>query len=85
MAALDLVTPNSFDNNYFKNLMQRKGLLQSDQVLFGGGSTDSIVSEYSRNPRTFLSDFGNAMIKMGDIEPLTGQNGIIRRICSAIN
>ncbi|CAA3009324.1 lignin-forming anionic peroxidase-like [Olea europaea var. sylvestris] len=85
LAALDLVTPNSFDNNYFKNLMQRKGLLQSDQVLFGGGSTDSIVSEYSRNPRTFLSDFGNAMIKMGDIEPLTGQNGIIRRICSVIN
>ncbi|KAL2545931.1 Peroxidase 5 [Forsythia ovata] len=85
LAALDLVTPNSFDNNYFKNLMQRKGLLQSDQVLFSGGSTDSIVTEYSRNPRTFLSDFGNSMIKMGDIEPLTGQNGIIRRICSAIN
>ncbi|KAL2471158.1 Peroxidase 5 [Abeliophyllum distichum] len=63
----------------------RKGLLQTDQVLFSGGSTDSIVSEYSRNPRTFLSDFGNSMIKMGDIEPLTGQNGIIRRICSAIN
>ncbi|KAL2454922.1 Peroxidase 5 [Abeliophyllum distichum] len=85
LAALDSVTPNSFDNNYFKNLMQRKGLLQTDQVLFSGGSTDSIVSEYSRNPRTFLSDFGNSMIKMGDIEPLTGQNGIIRRICSAIN
>lgn len=85
LAPLDLVTPNSFDNNYFKNLMQRKGLLQSDQVLFSGGQTDSIVSEYSRNPQTFLSDFANAMIKMGDIEPLTGQNGIIRRICSAIN
>ncbi|KAL2471157.1 Peroxidase 5 [Abeliophyllum distichum] len=80
-----LVTPNSFDNNYYKNLMQRKGLLQSDQILFSGDSTDSIVSEYSRNQQTFLSDFGNAMIKMGEIEPLTGQNGIIRRICSAIN
>ncbi|KAL2545940.1 Peroxidase 5 [Forsythia ovata] len=85
LAPLDLVTPNSFDNNYYKNLMQRKGLLQSDQILFSGDSTDSIVSEYSRNQQTFLSDFGNAMIKMGDIEPLTGQNGIIRRICSAIN
>ncbi|KAH8502155.1 hypothetical protein H0E87_016793, partial [Populus deltoides] len=31
LAPLDLVTPNSFDNNYFKNLMQNKGLLQSDQ------------------------------------------------------
>ncbi|XP_011070595.1 lignin-forming anionic peroxidase-like [Sesamum indicum] len=85
LAPLDLVTPNSFDNNYFKNLMQRKGLLQSDQVLFSGGSTDSIVSEYSRTPQTFASDFANAMIKMGEIELLTGQNGIIRRVCSAIN
>ncbi|KAL0326867.1 UNVERIFIED_CONTAM: Lignin-forming anionic peroxidase [Sesamum angustifolium] len=85
LAPLDLVTPNSFDNNYFKNLMQRRGLLQSDQVLFSGGSTDSIVSEYSRTPQTFASDFANAMIKMGEIELLTGQNGIIRRVCSAIN
>ncbi|KAL2453769.1 Peroxidase 5 [Abeliophyllum distichum] len=85
LAPLDLVTPNSFDNNYYKNLIQRKGLLESDQVLFSGGSTDTIVTEYSNNPRTFSSDFGAAMIKMGDIEPLTGQTGIIRRICSAIN
>ncbi|PIN06002.1 Peroxidase [Handroanthus impetiginosus] len=85
LAPLDLVTPNSFDNNYFRNLMQRRGLLQSDQVLFSGESTDSIVSEYSRTPQRFLSDFASAMIKMSEIEPLTGQNGIIRRICSTVN
>ncbi|XVF43516.1 hypothetical protein PTKIN_Ptkin02bG0046000 [Pterospermum kingtungense] len=85
LAPLDLVTPNSFDNNYFKNLLQKKGLLQSDQVLFSGGSTDSIVTEYSRNPSTFSSDFASAMVKMGDIEPLTGSAGIIRRVCSAVN
>lgn len=85
LAPLDLVTPNSFDNNYYKNLMQKKGLLHSDQVLFNGGSADSIVSEYSKKPSTFKSDFAAAMIKMGDIDPLTGQNGIIRRICSSVN
>ncbi|XVE74606.1 hypothetical protein DITRI_Ditri12bG0030900 [Diplodiscus trichospermus] len=85
LAPLDLVTPNSFDNNYFKNLLQKKGLLQSDQVLISGGSTDNIVTEYSRNPSIFSSDFASAMIKMGDIEPLTGSAGIIRRICSAVN
>ncbi|KAL4638140.1 hypothetical protein ACB092_03G128900 [Castanea dentata] len=85
LAPLDLVTPNSFDNNYFKNLLRKKGLLQSDQILFSGGSTDSIVSEYSRSPATFKSDFASAMIKMGDIRPLTGSAGQIRRICSAIN
>ncbi|KAE8654738.1 Peroxidase 4 [Hibiscus syriacus] len=85
LAPLDLVTPNSFDNNYFRNLLQRRGLLQSDQVLFSGGSSDSIVNEYSRNPSTFSSDFASAMVKMGDIEPLTGSAGIIRRICSRVN
>ncbi|XP_027095345.1 lignin-forming anionic peroxidase [Coffea arabica] len=85
LAPLDLVTPNSFDNNYFKNLMRKKGLLISDQVLFSGGSTDSIVAEYSRNPGTFLADFASAMVKMGDIEPLAGTSGIIRKVCSAVN
>ncbi|XP_073122618.1 lignin-forming anionic peroxidase-like [Henckelia pumila] len=85
LAPLDLVTPNSFDNNYYKNLMQRKGLLHSDQVLFNGGSADSIVFEYSRNQQTFYSDFANAMVKMSEIELLLGQNGIIRRVCGAVN
>ncbi|KAF7811411.1 lignin-forming anionic peroxidase-like [Senna tora] len=85
LAPLDLVTPNSFDNNYFKNLIQKKGLLPSDQVLYNGGSTDNVVLEYSKNPTTFKSDFDSAMIKMGDIEPLVGSAGIVRRICSAIN
>ncbi|XXG39261.1 hypothetical protein AAC387_Pa01g0265 [Persea americana] len=85
LAALDLVTPNSFDNNYFKNLVQRKGLLDSDQVLFSGGSTDSIVTEYSNNRALFNSDFVSAMVKMGDISPLKGSSGQIRRICSAVN
>ncbi|CAL5354459.1 unnamed protein product [Camellia sinensis] len=71
LAPPDLVTPNSFDNNYFKNLIQKKGLLPSDQVLFNGGSTDNIVLEYSKNPSTFNSDFALAMIKMGDIKSLS--------------
>ncbi|KAL8268803.1 hypothetical protein R6Q59_002601 [Mikania micrantha] len=84
LAPLDLVTPNSFDNNYFKNLIQKKGLLESDQVLFSGGSTDSIVREYSNNPSKFKSDFATAMVKMSEIRPLTGQEGVIRRICGAL-
>ncbi|XP_051132706.1 lignin-forming anionic peroxidase-like [Andrographis paniculata] len=86
LAPLDLVTPNSFDNNYYRNLVQRRGLLNSDQALFNGSSTDAIVTEYSRNPQAFASDFGNAMIRMSEISPLVGNgNGIIRRVCTAIN
>ncbi|KAJ0449097.1 putative peroxidase [Helianthus annuus] len=67
---LDLVTPNRFDNNYFKNLVSNKGLLISDQVLFNRDSTDSIVTEYVNNPSTFDSDFAAAMIKMGEMMSL---------------
>ncbi|CAK9326815.1 unnamed protein product [Citrullus colocynthis] len=83
LAPLDLVTPNSFDN-YFKNLIQRKGLLENDQVLFNGGSTDNIVREYSRDLTIFKSDFTTEIVKMRDIQPLTGLEGQIRNICGAV-
>ncbi|KAK0589005.1 hypothetical protein LWI29_008388 [Acer saccharum] len=78
-------TPNRFDNNYYQNLVARRGLLHSDQVLFNGGSQDATVRTYSINPAAFLRDFGAAMVKMGNISPLTGTNGEIRRSCGVIN
>nr|TKR78447.1 hypothetical protein D5086_0000282300 [Populus alba] len=85
LAPLDLQTPTRFENNYYKNLINRRGLLHSDQQLFNGGSTDSIVSTYSSNENTFRSDFVAGMIKMGDIRPLTGSRGEIRNNCRRIN
>uniref|UniRef100_A0A7N0THG3 Peroxidase n=1 Tax=Kalanchoe fedtschenkoi TaxID=63787 RepID=A0A7N0THG3_KALFE len=85
LAPLDLQTPAKFDNLYYQNLMNRKGLLHSDQQLFSGGSTDSLVRSYSANPNTFSSDFAAAMIRMGDIKPLTGSSGEIRKNCRKPN
>ena len=85
LAPLDLQTPTAFDNNYYKNLVNKKGLLHSDQELFNGGSTNSQVSTYSTSPSTFNSDFIAAMIKMGDISPLTGSSGEIRKNCRKTN
>ncbi|CAK9160600.1 unnamed protein product [Ilex paraguariensis] len=85
LAPLDLQTPTTFENNYYKNLVNQRGLLHSDQQLFNGGSTDSLVRTYSSNPSTFNSDFVAAMIKMGDIKPLTGSNGEIRKNCRRRN
>ncbi|KAL4586379.1 hypothetical protein LXL04_011015 [Taraxacum kok-saghyz] len=84
LAPLDFVTPTTFDINYFRNLVDRRGLLASDQVLFNGDSTDSIVQEYIDNPATFESDFAAAMVRMGDI-PFTGGNGEIRTVCTTAN
>lgn len=85
LAPLDLQTPTAFENNYYKNLIKKKGLLHSDQQLFNGGSTDSIVRKYSNSRSNFNADFVAGMIKMGDISPLTGSNGEIRKNCRRVN
>ncbi|XP_010264471.1 PREDICTED: cationic peroxidase 1-like [Nelumbo nucifera] len=85
LSPLDTTTPNVFDNAYFTNLLNMKGLLHSDQQLFSNGSTDSLVTTYSTNAATFLTDFANAMVKMGNLSPLTGTSGEIRTNCSRVN
>ncbi|KAH7658277.1 Class I peroxidase protein [Dioscorea alata] len=85
LSPLDLSTPTSFDNSYYKNLINSKGLLHSDQQLFNNGSTDSQVNTYSSNGAKFNSDFTSAMVKMGNISPLTGSNGEIRTNCRKVN
>lgn len=85
LAPLDMHTPTTFDNFYFRNLLSTRGVLHSDQELFNGGSTDSQVKSYGSSSTAFFSDFAAAMIKMGDISPLTGSNGEIRKNCRRIN
>ncbi|OAY71940.1 Peroxidase 52, partial [Ananas comosus] len=76
-------TPVRFDTSYFDRLLRRKGLLHSDQQLFKGdwGGADGLVSFYSSNPEAFAKDFGESMIRMGALSPLTGSAGEIRLNC----
>uniref|UniRef100_A0A5B7CA56 Peroxidase n=1 Tax=Davidia involucrata TaxID=16924 RepID=A0A5B7CA56_DAVIN len=85
LSPLDATSPVIFDNAYFKNLVNKKGLFHSDQQLFNGGSTDSQVTTYSTNPAAFSADFAGAMVKMGSLGPLTGTSGQIRTNCRKIN
>lgn len=85
LAPLDRTSPTSFDNAYYSNLLNQEGLLHSDQELFNGGSTDAQVTSYSSDAATFLSDFASAMVKMGNLSPLTGSSGQIRTDCTRTN
>ncbi|KAJ4724115.1 Peroxidase [Melia azedarach] len=83
---LDPSSPNVFDNNYFTNLRNHRGLLQTDQVLFSaGGDTAAIVKRFADNQADFFDAFGRSMINMGNIRVLTGNNGEIRSDCKRIN
>ncbi|PRQ59570.1 putative peroxidase [Rosa chinensis] len=86
LASIDAETPTVFDNSYYKNLVQKKGPLHSDQQLFSGGQTDSLVKTYSESQESFFMDFVIAMLKMGSINPLIGPPfGEVRVICRRIN
>ncbi|KAF4383285.1 hypothetical protein F8388_009316 [Cannabis sativa] len=83
---LDFVSPTRFDNTYFKNLLASKGLLSSDQVLVTSSeASKKLVIQYAENNELFFEHFAKSMIKMGNISPLTGSRGEIRKNCRRIN
>ncbi|KAK7268568.1 hypothetical protein RIF29_21269 [Crotalaria pallida] len=84
---LDPSSPNTFDNNYFMNLLTNQGLLQTDQELFStnGSATISIVNNFANNQTAFFLAFAQSMINMGNISPLTGTQGEIRNDCKKVN
>ncbi|XP_068651494.1 peroxidase P7-like [Aristolochia californica] len=85
MSSMDHQTPNRFGNNYYQALVQRRGLLHSDQELFNGGPVDDIVTTYSKDSDAFYADFASAMVKMSNMNPLTGSKGEIRKGCKKLN
>ena len=86
LAELDLVTPATFDNQYYVNLLSGEGLLTSDQALVSGDEqTHKIVESYAVDTMIFFEDFRKSMLKMGRLNPLIGKNGEIRRNCRAVN
>lgn len=84
---LDPVTPIKFDINYYRNLVEGTGLLRSDEILYStkGSRTASLVRLYSINTHAFFKQFAASMIKMGNISPLTGSSGEIRKNCRKRN
>ncbi|KAM4087804.1 hypothetical protein ACB094_07G023300 [Castanea mollissima] len=83
--SLDPTTPNTFDNAYYKNLQQGKGLLSSDEVLFTDARSKSTVDLFASNNDAFQQAFVNAITKLGRVGVKTGNQGEIRHDCSQIN
>ncbi|CAA7031437.1 unnamed protein product [Microthlaspi erraticum] len=82
---LDLTTPKVFDNVYFQNLVTRKGLFTSDQVLFNDFRSQATVVRFANSAGDFNGAFTSAMRKLGRVGVKVGKQGEIRRDCSAFN
>ncbi|GKU98860.1 hypothetical protein SLEP1_g11798 [Rubroshorea leprosula] len=82
---MDPTTPRNFDNVYYKNLQQGKGLFTSDQILFTDSRSKATVNAWASSSQAFQNAFVAAMTKLGRVGVKTGKNGNIRKDCSAFN
>ncbi|KAJ8774451.1 hypothetical protein K2173_016897 [Erythroxylum novogranatense] len=84
---LDFTTPARFDNHYYLNLLEGRGLLRSDNVLIAENYEEiaNQVWDFASDQDVFFASFVKSMIKMGNINVLTGNDGEIRKNCRFVN
>lgn len=72
---------NTFDNNYFLMLQQKKGVLVSDSNLYVDPSSQGIVDQFAANQNAFFTAFSDSMVNLGRLGLKTAANGQIRKNC----
>ncbi|XP_062119949.1 peroxidase 5-like [Humulus lupulus] len=78
-------SPTVADPGYYFDVLARRGLFTSDQALLSNAATANLVNQFARVPFLWTRMFADAMVKMGQIEVLTGSAGEIRANCNVIN
>ncbi|RLM84505.1 hypothetical protein C2845_PM04G29310 [Panicum miliaceum] len=81
----DIVTANRLDNQYYKNVLRRKVLFNSDAALLTSTQTASKVQENAVIRGRWERKFARAMVKMSLIEIKNAANGEIRKNCRVVN
>ncbi|KAG6549268.1 hypothetical protein Mapa_009254 [Marchantia paleacea] len=78
-------TAGKFDRFYYKNVISNKGIFITDAALITDPVGEQLVASFSRKKSTFFDEFSAAMVKMGNLELLTGTEGEIRQHCQFVN
>lgn len=82
---LDQNTSFVFDNEFYNQIIKKRGVLRIDQQLALDASSRGVVSAFAANAASFQQSFAKAIVKMGSIEVLLGTAGEIRKNCRAFN
>ncbi|KAJ1265139.1 hypothetical protein BS78_08G056600 [Paspalum vaginatum] len=84
---LDRGSEADFDDSILRNIRAGLGIIASDAALAGSNATRALVDAYlGPAAGSFERDFAAAMVKMGSIGAITGDDaGEVRDVCSAFN
>jgi len=76
----------TFDLGYYRNLLNKKALFQSDAALTTDSYANNLIVNIVDGPLgDFFLDFDLSMEKMGRIMVKTGSEGEIRKHGAAVN
>ncbi|XP_021764884.1 peroxidase 66-like [Chenopodium quinoa] len=78
-------TSSVFDNEYYKRLVARKGVLATDQALYNDYRTKFLVESYARYEALFFVEFAASMVKLGNLGVNDHHHGEVREKCRFVN
>lgn len=81
----DRETPMVLDNMYYNNILKHKGLLLVDQQLLSDPNTYPFVEKMAADNGYFHDQFSKALLILSENNPLTGDQGEIRKDCRFVN
>ncbi|KAK4781118.1 hypothetical protein SAY87_017224 [Trapa incisa] len=74
-------SPMSFDNTYYRVVLQGKGLFSIDQALLTHPKTKRLVTRFATSRKAFVDTFVHSIVKLSSVTG--GQE--IRRNCRVVN
>ncbi|CAN6249232.1 unnamed protein product [Urochloa humidicola] len=83
--ACDSGSASVFDNRYFANLLEGRGLLRTDAVLVQNATTRAKVAEFAQSQDGFFASWAESYARLTGLGVKTGADGEIRRTCSSVN
>ncbi|KAL3694415.1 hypothetical protein R1sor_008066 [Riccia sorocarpa] len=78
-------TDGVFDNVYYQDVAGSKGLFTSDATLITNPVGLNLVTTATANQTAFFEKFGEAMVRMGQIDLKLGTQGEVRTQCRVTN
>lgn len=82
---MDELTPDRFDNAYFKNVLAGKAVFHSDAALLEDTEARYLVETFANSEAEFFKQFSVSMMRMSQLGVLTGEAGEVRSNCIIAN